>query len=93
MSLCKRGEHEADKKSSPGDYSGVEVDCYSRVFNRKVQLLPHLYNPILSGGSVLWAALEHTRKYRASQLFDFIHTTISPDLFREYSKLFFISAS
>lgn len=63
---------------SYGDYSGVEVDCYSRGFNRKVQLLLHFYNPILSGGSVLWAALEHTRKYRASQLFDFIHTIITP---------------
>ncbi|MFZ5760519.1 MAG: hypothetical protein ACOY32_12950 [Thermodesulfobacteriota bacterium] len=63
---------------SYGDYSGVEVDCYSRGFNRKVQLLLHFRTAALANASVLRAALEHTRKYRASQLFDFIHTIIRP---------------
>ncbi len=63
---------------SYGAYSGVEVDCYSRGFNRKVQLLLHFRTAALTNASVLRAALEHTRKYRASQLFDFIHTIIRP---------------
>ncbi|MCB2183012.1 MAG: hypothetical protein KQH63_13340 [Desulfobulbaceae bacterium] len=63
---------------SYGEYSGVEVDCYSRSFNRKVQLLLHFKTANLGDATVLRAALEHTRKYRASQLFDFIHTIITP---------------
>lgn len=63
---------------SYGEYTGVEVDCYSRGFKRKVQLLLHFQNSNLDDASVLKDALEHTRKYRASQLFDFINTIISP---------------
>jgi hypothetical protein len=63
---------------SYGDYSGVEVDCYSRGFNRKVQLLLHLETSRLERAGVLKAQLAHTRNYRSSQLFDFIHTIINP---------------
>jgi len=63
---------------SYGDYSGVEVDCYSRGFNRKVQLLLHFEKSKLDRAGVLKAQLAHTRNYRASQLFDFIHTITNP---------------
>lgn len=63
---------------SYGDYSGVEVDCYSRGFNRKVQLLLHFEKSRLERAGVLKAQLAHTRQYRASQLFDFIHTITNP---------------
>ncbi len=61
-----------------GDYSGVEVDCYSRGFNRKVQLLLHFEKSRLDRAGILKAQLAHTRQYRASQLFDFIHTMTNP---------------
>ncbi len=54
-------------------YSGVEVDCYSRGFNQKVQLLLHFEKEKVENADVLRAMLEHTRRYRASQLFEFIH--------------------
>ena len=63
---------------SYGDYSGVEVDCYSRGFNRKVQLLLHFEKSRLERAGILKAQLAHTRQYRASQLFDFIHTITNP---------------
>ncbi|MFP4167763.1 MAG: hypothetical protein ACLFSY_02810 [Desulfonatronovibrionaceae bacterium] len=53
-------------------YSGVEVDCYSRGFNQKVQLLLHFERDKVKEASILKSMLEHTRKYRASQLFEFI---------------------
>ncbi len=56
-----------------GEYSGVEVDCYSSGFNRKVQLLLHFRGENLeSRGDVLKAMLEHTFKYRSSQLFQYL---------------------
>ena len=63
---------------SYGDYSGVEVDCYSRGFNQKVQLLLHFANAKVEKAEVLKAMLAHTFQYRSSQLFDFIHTIIKP---------------
>jgi len=63
---------------SYGEYSGVEVDCYSRGFNRKVQLLLHFEKSRLDRAGILKAQLAHTRNYRASQLFDFIHTITTP---------------
>jgi hypothetical protein len=59
-------------------YSGAEVDCYSRGFNQKVQLLLHFEQEKLQDAHMLRAMLEHTRKYRASQLFDFIRTITKP---------------
>ncbi len=61
-----------------GGFSGVEVDCYSRGFKRKVQLLLHFENSRLQKADVLRSALAHTRDYRATQLHDFIHTIVRP---------------
>ncbi len=59
-------------------YSGVEVDCYSMSFNQKVQLLLHFKNENIAQNNVLPAMLEHTRKYRSSQLLNFLHTITEP---------------
>lgn len=63
---------------SHGEYSGVEVDCYSGGFNQKVQLLIHFRNEHLENADVFKAMLAHTFNYRSSQLFDFIHTITQP---------------
>ncbi len=62
-----------------GDYTGVEVDCYSRGFNQKVQLLLHFESERVAEAAVLKEMLAHTFKYRSSQLFDFIRTLTDPD--------------
>ena len=59
-------------------YTGVEVDCYSRGFNQKVQLLVHFENSRVQDAPVFRSILAHTFKYRSSQLFDFIHTITKP---------------
>jgi len=57
------------------DYAGVEVDCYSSGFNRKVQLLLHFRKENLGErSSVLEGMLAHTFQYRSSQLFEFMDT-------------------
>lgn len=60
------------------DYAGVEVDCYSHGFNQKVQLLLHFRRENVQDASVLRAMLAHTYQYRASQLFEFMHTVTRP---------------
>jgi hypothetical protein len=60
------------------DYAGVEVDCYSRGFNQKVQLLLHFEKSRLEQADVLKAMCAHTFTYRSSQLFDFIQTITEP---------------
>jgi hypothetical protein len=60
-------------------YSGVEVDCYSSGFNRKVQLLLHFKTERVREAGVLKSMLEHTFKYRSGQLFDFMDSVINPD--------------
>ncbi len=60
------------------DYAGVEVDCYSRGFNQKVQLLLHFEKSRLEQADVLRSMCSHTFTYRSSQLFDFIHTITRP---------------
>jgi hypothetical protein len=62
-----------------GAYSGVEVDCYSHGFNQKVQLLLHFRTDQVQNAHTLRAMLEHTRRYRSSQLFDFIHAIVDQD--------------
>ncbi|MBG0788956.1 MAG: hypothetical protein H0S80_00490 [Desulfovibrionaceae bacterium] len=62
-----------------GDYSGVEVDCFSSGFNRKVQLLLHFANDRVGQAGVLKSMLAHTFKYRSGQLFDFMHTITKPN--------------
>ncbi len=65
--------------TSWGDYSGVEIDCYSQGFNLKVQLLVHFHTDKLKDAKVLKAMLSHTRRYRSSQLFEFIDTILEPE--------------
>lgn len=59
-------------------YSGVEVDCYSRGFKLKVQLLVHMSDEKARRADVFKAMLAHTFKYRSSQLFEFLETIIEP---------------
>jgi hypothetical protein len=61
-----------------GDYAGVEIDCYSRGFNQKVQLLLHFVKSRLEKADLLKSILAHTFKYRSSQLFEFMHTITKP---------------
>jgi hypothetical protein len=61
-----------------GDYAGVEIDCYSRGFNQKVQLLLHFVQSRLENADLLKSILAHTFKYRSSQLFEFMHTITKP---------------
>jgi hypothetical protein len=63
---------------SHAGYSGVEVDCYSRRFNQKVQLLVHMTGEKAAGADVLCSMLEHTRQYRATQLLDLLRTFTQP---------------
>ncbi len=63
-----------------GNYSGVEVDCYSPEFNLKVQLLLHFRADRVAEGKadVLKAMIAHTFTYRSSQLFQFIDALLNP---------------
>ena len=64
--------------SYDGQYSGVEVDCYSRGFKRKVQLLLHFKTDKLERADTLKLILNHTFKYRSSQVFELMETLINP---------------
>ena len=64
---------------SYGDYTGAEVDCFSAGFNQKVQLLLHFENSRVADAGVLRGMLDHTFKYRSSQLFEFIRTITKPN--------------
>ena len=59
-------------------YAGVEVDCYSHGFDSKVQLLIHMEASRMEKAGVFKAALAHTFEYRATQLFEFMHTLTRP---------------
>ncbi|MBF0170678.1 MAG: hypothetical protein HQK87_06275 [Nitrospinae bacterium] len=59
-------------------YAGVEVDCYSRGFSRKVQLLIHAKAERLAEAHTFRSMLEHTRRYRASQLYEFLDSLVLP---------------
>ena len=61
-----------------GEYSGVEVDCFSTCFSQKVQLLLHMTADRAAKASKLESMLAYTFKYRSSQLFDFMETIIKP---------------
>ena len=63
-----------------GDYSGVEVDCYASGFRSKVQLLLHFRADRVKNAGVLLSMLEHTFKYRTSQLFDLLDSITEPAL-------------
>lgn len=60
-------------------YWGVEVDCYSSGFNRKVQLLLHFKGLSLDRAEVLVSMLAHTHRYRASQLFEYLDALTEPN--------------
>jgi len=66
--LCRKG------------LAGVEIDCYSPEFRRKTQLLVHLREQRLAGAGVLLSMIEHTFKYRQSQLEEFLATLLEPVL-------------
>jgi hypothetical protein len=57
-------------------YAGAEVDCYSREFKRKVQLLLHFKEERLEGADKLKSMIDHTFRYRAGQLFEFMDTIL-----------------
>ena len=61
------------------EYAGVEVDCYSHGFQRKVQLLIHFEKEHVVEAHTFKNILAHTFKYRSSQLFSFIHAIVKPD--------------
>lgn len=63
-----------------GPYTGVEVDCYSPEFNRKVQLLVHFETERLEKADVFKALLAHTFKYRSRQLFELMDSITDPAL-------------
>ncbi|MFZ3156627.1 MAG: hypothetical protein WA124_03875 [Smithella sp.] len=55
-----------------GDYAGAEIDCRASAFNRKVQILIHFNKTRLCGAQRLFNMIDHTRRYRATQLNDFL---------------------
>ncbi len=61
-------------------YAGVEVDCYSSGFNRKVQLLLHFRRENVAGerAHTLRSMCSHTFKYRSSQLFELLEAAHLP---------------
>ncbi|PTN38535.1 hypothetical protein C6366_02560 [Desulfonatronum sp. SC1] len=69
-----------------GDYSGVEVDCYSHGFQRKVQLLLHFRTSRLESADVFKSMLDHTFRYRSSQLYAFLDMVTNPK-FEDYLQL------
>ena len=62
--------------TSYDEFSGVEVDCYARGFNRKIQFLVHFENSRLAKADVFRGMLEHTFKYRTSQLNEYIDSIL-----------------
>ncbi len=59
-------------------YCGVEIDCHSKEFGLKVQLLVHFSENRLPHAETFKAMAEHTFRYRASQLDDFLFALHSP---------------
>lgn len=61
-----------------GEFAGVEIDCFSRGFNQKVQLLLHLSMERLQKADVLKSMASYTFKYRSTQLHEFIESIARP---------------
>ncbi len=59
-------------------YAGVEMDCFSKAFNLKVQLLLHFKEENVKNADTLKSMLKHTYRYRNGQLNEFIDTIINP---------------
>ena len=75
-----------------GAYAGVEIDCFSRAFNQKVQLLAHFKSDRLQNSHVFKGMLAHTYNYRSLQLNAFLKALAeglnlehSPDYVKEAS--------
>ncbi|MGE0434548.1 MAG: hypothetical protein AB7S36_19980, partial [Planctomycetota bacterium] len=68
--------------TSYGDLSGVEIDCYARSFQRKVQFLAHFEKSKTDSPAAdkLRSMLKHTFQYRTGQLWEFINTLLEPSL-------------
>jgi len=60
------------------DFAGVEVDCFSGSFNRKVQLLIHFHAAKVEGADAFRAMLAHTFRYRSRQLQELLETILEP---------------
>ncbi|MDO8720870.1 MAG: hypothetical protein Q7J31_01415 [Syntrophales bacterium] len=60
-----------------GNYSGVEVDCEAKEFNRKIQLLLHFRNESLANANILKSMLEHTFRYRQTQFYEYMETIVN----------------
>lgn len=68
-------------------YAGVEVDCYSRGFNRKVQLLLHFRaDKVAQAADKLRSMLDHTFTYRTSQLGEFLDSLVADGLAERRAK-------
>ncbi len=61
-------------------YAGVEIDCYSSGFNRKVQLLLHFKETRVAHAHILKNMIAHTFTYRSRQLHELIATIVDPSL-------------
>jgi hypothetical protein len=61
-------------------YAGAEIDCYSKEFNRKVQLLVHFEEARVTDAAVFRSMLEHTFRYRSTQLYEFMDTILEQAL-------------
>jgi hypothetical protein len=59
-------------------FAGVEIDCYSSLFKRKVQLLLHAREDRLTKAEVLRSMCRHTYRYRATQLFQYLDAVLDP---------------
>ncbi len=67
-------------------FVGAEIDCYSPSFRRKVQLLVHLEESRMDNASVFRSMLEHTLRYRAKQLAEFLDTVLEPSLANRFQQ-------
>lgn len=65
--------------TSFGEFTGVEVDCRSTSFNRKVELLLHFQNARVACAHSFKLMLEHTFRYRSIQLLHYLHAVTKPN--------------
>ncbi len=65
---------------------GLEIDCFSSEFNRKVQLLLHFRKERLDGAGRLKSMVSHTFAYRSSQLQEYLSLLAEPDLGERLSR-------
>ena len=61
-------------------FAGVEIDCFSHEFDRKVQLLLHFTAANAAKADKIKRLAEHTFRYRSKQLFDILHALSGSDM-------------